>query len=103
MTQRNANLILNARTSAETYPEITLLDYRFDQNPTRGIAGSLTTGDSIILQVSPCPLSGASGDVWVTVGVYTSTTFADVFHGPWPRARVQKAGTAGAATVWIVG
>jgi hypothetical protein len=101
MTQRKSYILLNANTTAQTTDPLSL-DYRFDANPTRAIGGTLTAGDSVILQVSP-NVTAATPDVWVTVATYTSTTFADVFHGPFPRLRVQKTGANGAATCYIVG
>lgn len=104
MTQRIPQCILNAHTSADTSNPYAL-DYRFDQNATHSIAGTITSGDSIILLVSPNTLQQTVDgfpDVFVTVGTYTSTTFADVFHGSWPRVKIQKTGTAGAATVYVV-
>lgn len=103
MTQRIPQLVLNEITSAGT-TEPVLLDYRFDQNPVHSIAGDIASGDTIILLVSPHPTSLASPlvDVWVTAATYTSTTFADVFQGSWPRVKITKTGTAGPATVYIV-
>lgn len=101
MTQRISHLILNAKVTAST-TNPRELDYRFDQNPTRALGGTLVAGDSVILQASP-NVTSATPDIWVTVATYTSTTFADVFHGPFPRVRIQKTGANGAASCYIVG
>lgn len=104
MTQRIPQCILNAHTSADTSNPYAL-DYRFDQNATHSIAGTLTAGDTIILLVSPNTaqqITDGLPDVFVTAATYTSATFADVFHGSWPRVKIQKTGTAGAASVYVV-
>jgi len=97
----NSKKILDAATTAQISEPLSF-DWKHESWDDRGVAGSLTNGDSISLQVSPNPVSSAD-EVWVTVATYTSVLFAGTFSGVWPRARVQKVGAAGAASVWIVG
>lgn len=97
----NSKLVLDAATTAQISDPL-LLDWKHNSWDDRGIAGSLTNGDSISLQVSPSPAS-VSGEVWVTIATFTSTLFAGNFSGVWPRVRVEKVGANGAASVWIVG
>lgn len=100
MTQRIAQQLLN-NISAAGDSLIYNLDYRFDQNPVHTIAGTLTAGDSIVLLLSP-NTGTQTPDVWVTAAVYTSTTFMDIFWGSSPRIKVNKVGTTGVSTVYVV-
>lgn len=63
----------------------------------RAIAGTLTSGDTIDVEVS------LDNSTFVSVLTFTSTTFAGVFNGPWKFVRVTKTGANGAAVVKMIG
>lgn len=74
------------------------VDFRSAEDTTRAIYGTLTTGDTISVLVSPNPVS-ISGEVWVTVAAFTATTFVSTLTVPMARIRVDKAGANGVANV----
>jgi hypothetical protein len=121
MTQQRIPLVIQlsaAATSAGPFP----LDYRFGPMQIRSIAGSCTSTDTVKVLVSPFPFEQnarftVAGDLttrpesqayanhggfFTTVSSYGGS-FQDVVNGPWCQVKVEKSGTAGAATVYIVG
>lgn len=129
MTQQRIPLIIQlsaAQTSAGPFP----LDYRFGPMQIRSIAGSCTSTDNLKVLVSPFPyIDNTAGDptqqarftvtgdlaarpataaytnhgsFFTTVSSYGGS-FQDVLNGPWCQVKIEKSGSAGAGTVYIVG
>lgn len=116
MTQQRIPYIIQVSTSASL--AVTQdLDYRFAPQQIRSIAGSVTSGDTVTVLVSPVP-GGANAKVsfigdlsasigghtgfFVTVSSYTAN-FSDIISGPWCRIKVTKSGSNGSATVYLLG
>lgn len=94
------------------------LDYRFAPMQSRSISGSVTSGDSLLVEVSPVP-SGtnakasflgdqAAASLGAHTGFFASVSsymgiFQDTIQGPWARLKVTKTGTNGAATLYLLG
>lgn len=74
--------------------------------------GTLTSGDSVVVELSNDTLlnalldrstgisSGTTTQI-ATSDANTSTAFSGSFYGPWLYARVTKTGSAGSTTVYI--
>lgn len=73
--------------------------FKYDANSERLIFGTLTSGDSIELQIAA---SAGTPSIIRTSKVYTSVSFDDVIYGPVPRIRFRKVGTNGPATIILV-
>lgn len=89
---RNTRTFLNAVSDAGASESVET-DHRFKEVNERCYAGTLTTGDSIEVQVS------FDNSTWFTYATVTDTSFTGLILGPWPYIRFNKVGTAGAATV----
>lgn len=116
MTQQRIPYIIQVSTSASL--AITQdLDFRFAPYQIRSISGSVTSGDTVTILVSPVPSGnnakvsfigdpntsiGAHTGFFVTVSSYTGV-FEDIINGPWCRVKVVKTGSNGAATVYLLG
>lgn len=72
-------------------------DWRGGEQFERAVAGTLTSGDTIDIEVS------LDNVTYVSVLTFTSTTFAGTFTGPWKFIRATKTGANGAAVVDIIG
>jgi hypothetical protein len=79
--------------------DILITDHRNKEVNERGYIGTLTSGDSLAIQVK----LSAEDSAWHTVSTITDTTFSGILRGPWPYVRVNKTGTAGVATFYIQG
>lgn len=88
------------------------IDYRFTGEVNFainfiGTLGSVGTGDSVGLQVSPdydahAPAATQAMAMWQTVETFTSTAFNGSLNGPWSAIRFIKAGTQTAKVVGLV-
>lgn len=111
MTQLTPVVLMNAETSAGTYPSTGPynIDYRFDNDKLRSVSGVRSdTNDAIyVLLETVVPLFGQNGVqtgtviVTATATVWTSANSAQnscVIQGPFTRIKLQKVGASGAAT-----
>lgn len=89
---RNTRTFLDA-VSAAGASESVATDHRFKEVNERCYAGTLTTGDSIEVQVS------FDNSTWFTYATEDVTPFTGLILGPWPYIRFNKVGITGAATV----
>lgn len=114
MTQQRILTIVQVAAAATSVTPIDL-DYRWEGIQNRSVSGSVTSGDTITIMVSPVPSQStakqsiignttwsAQNDFWVTVSSYT-TKFADLIEGPWARMQILKSGSTGTATVFLLG
>ena len=92
----NLNISTSGAIQTGAWIQMNLADQA--QGSLTTFTGSLTSGDSIALQVSNVP---ASTDITapVTVTTYTTTTFAGTIAGGYTWVRFVKTGTTGAARV----
>lgn len=73
------------------------LDWKDADQFERAIAGTLTAGDTIDIEVS------LDNVTFVSVLTFTAATFAGTFLGPWKSVRATKTGVTGAAVVDMIG
>lgn len=110
MTQLTPVLLMNAETSAGTYPAVAYnIDYRYDNDKLRsisGIRGDVSDAIYVLLE-TVVPIYGQNGVVTSTVvvtataTVWTSANPAQnscILQGPFTRVKLLKVGTSGAAT-----
>lgn len=72
--------------------------FKYDPLAERLLYGSLTSGDTIEVEIAVS--NGDAPTYTRIVKTYTSTGFDDVLYGPIPRIRFKKTGTTG--TAWVV-
>lgn len=116
MTQQRVLYIIQL-SAAATSITTSDLDYRFAPTQIRSIAGSCNGSDTLTVLVSPVPSGsnakfsilgdqstsiGAHTGFFTTVSAYTGT-FNDIINGPWVRLKVEKTGTSGSATLYLLG
>lgn len=89
-------------TGTDKNPSITepilVTDHRYKETNERCFVGTLTSGDTLQIQVKL-----SVEDSWYTIATITSTEFGDVLRGPWPYIRVEKFSENGPATFIIQG
>ncbi len=116
MTQQRILYIIQLSAAATSITSKDL-DFRFGPNQNRTFSGSTTGSDAVKILVSPVPSGtnakvaylgdtttsiGAHTGFFVTVSSYTGV-FKELVEGPWSRFKIEKTGTSGAATVYILG
>jgi len=115
MTQRRPRIVVLAADDTGAGPFD--LDYRNDVLEVRSICGTVVSGDTVTISVSPVPSAGKTILVKTTpstvdaedhvgffteVGAYTED-FSDVITGPFCQIKIVKTGTNGISNVYILG
>lgn len=102
-TKRTPTLVsIPAATSVTDWIQ---LDVKYDPMAERFLFGSLTTGDTIELEVAASVKDikeGTEPTYTRVISTYTSTGFDEVITGPIPAIRFKRSGDAGDAWVMLV-
>ncbi len=110
MSQINPFILMNAETSAGSYPAVPIpIDFRYDNDKLRSITGTRgDVNDTItVLLETMVPIYSNTGKInsYVTAiatattwGASNANTNSCVLQGPFTRVFLKKVGASGAAT-----